>query len=94
MKIVDSCKIAGLPNLVMEEEGGGFIVKLFKDIYTEDHCIIGSIKNKLLVFSIFKTFSCREKIRISRKYGEIFHIIKSFTTFVLSYSALRETVQA
>lgn len=36
MKIVDSCKIAGLPNPVMEEEGGGFIVKLFKDIYTED----------------------------------------------------------
>ena len=36
MKIVDSCKVAGLPNPVMEEEGGGFIVKLFKNIYTED----------------------------------------------------------
>lgn len=36
MKIVDSCKVAGLPNPVMEEEDGGFIVKLFKNIYTEN----------------------------------------------------------
>jgi ATP-dependent DNA helicase RecG len=36
MKIVDSCKIAGLPNPSMEEDGGGFIVKLFKDSYSEE----------------------------------------------------------
>lgn len=36
MKIVDSCKMAGLPMPVMEENGGGFIVKLFKDSYSEE----------------------------------------------------------
>jgi ATP-dependent DNA helicase RecG len=41
MKIVDSCKAAGLPSPVMEEDGGGFIVRLFKDIYSEEE-----LKNK------------------------------------------------
>jgi len=36
MKIVDSCKAAGLPSPMMEEDGGGFIVRLFKDNLTED----------------------------------------------------------
>lgn len=35
MKIVDSCKAIGLPMPVMEEDGGGFIVKLFKDRFSE-----------------------------------------------------------
>jgi ATP-dependent DNA helicase RecG len=41
MKIVNSCKAAGLPTPVLEEDGGGFIVKLFKDIYSEEE-----LKNK------------------------------------------------
>jgi len=36
MKIVDSCKAAGLPSPLMEEDGGGFIVRLFKDNLNED----------------------------------------------------------
>jgi ATP-dependent DNA helicase RecG len=36
MKIVNSCKAAGLPTPVMEEDGGGFIVKLFKDRFSEE----------------------------------------------------------
>ena len=36
MKIVDSCKAAGLPSPLMVEDGGGFIVRLFKDNLTED----------------------------------------------------------
>ena len=36
MKIVDSCKTVGLPQPVMEEDGGGFVVKLFKDTFTEE----------------------------------------------------------
>ena len=36
MKIVDSCKVAGLPTPVLEEDGGGFIVKLFKNRFTEE----------------------------------------------------------
>lgn len=41
MKIVNSCKAAGLPTPILEEDGGGFIVKLFKDIYSEEE-----LKNK------------------------------------------------
>ena len=36
MKIVDSCKLAGLPTPVMEEDCGGFIVKLFNDRFSEE----------------------------------------------------------
>jgi ATP-dependent DNA helicase RecG len=36
MKIVDSCKAAGLPTPILEEDGGGFIVKRFKDRFTEE----------------------------------------------------------
>jgi ATP-dependent DNA helicase RecG len=36
MKIVSSCKAAGLPTPVLEEDGGGFIVKLFKDRFSEE----------------------------------------------------------
>jgi ATP-dependent DNA helicase RecG len=36
MKIVNSCKSAGLPTPAIEEDGGGFIVKLFKDRFSEE----------------------------------------------------------
>jgi len=36
MKIVDSCKLAGLPTPMFEEDGGGFIVRLFKDRFSEE----------------------------------------------------------
>jgi ATP-dependent DNA helicase RecG len=36
MKIVNSCKARGLSTPVMEEDGGGFIVKLFKDRFSEE----------------------------------------------------------
>ncbi|MDR3181064.1 MAG: putative DNA binding domain-containing protein [Prevotellaceae bacterium] len=34
MKIVNSCKAAGLPTPILEEDGGGFIVRLFKDRFS------------------------------------------------------------
>jgi ATP-dependent DNA helicase RecG len=36
MKIVNSCKAAGLPTPALEEDGGGFIVRLFKDRFAEE----------------------------------------------------------
>ena len=35
-KITDACKAAGLPLPIMEEQFGGFIVKLFKDRFSEE----------------------------------------------------------
>ena len=39
MKIMDSCKIAGLPTPVIEEDCGGLIVRLFKDNLLEEQLI-------------------------------------------------------
>ena len=36
MKIVNSCKAAGLPKPILEEDGGGFMVKLFKDRFSDE----------------------------------------------------------
>ena len=36
MKIIDSCKMAGLPTPITEENDGGFIVRLFKDRFAEE----------------------------------------------------------
>ncbi|MDX9748343.1 MAG: ATP-binding protein [Paludibacter sp.] len=36
MKIIDSCKAAGLPTPTLEEDMSGFIVRLFKDRFTEE----------------------------------------------------------
>jgi ATP-dependent DNA helicase RecG len=36
MKIIDSCKAAGLPTPKLEEKEGGFIVTLFKDRFSEE----------------------------------------------------------
>jgi ATP-dependent DNA helicase RecG len=36
MKIVNSCKAAGLPIPTLEEDVGGFMVKLFKDRFSKE----------------------------------------------------------
>ncbi|MDR2823974.1 MAG: putative DNA binding domain-containing protein [Prevotellaceae bacterium] len=36
MKIVNSCKAAGLPTPILEEDMGGFMVKLFKDRFSKE----------------------------------------------------------
>jgi len=36
MKIMDSCKAAGLPTPMIEEDCGGLIVRLFKDRFSEE----------------------------------------------------------
>jgi ATP-dependent DNA helicase RecG len=36
MKIVNSCKLAGLPTPTIEEDMGGFMVKLFKDKFSKE----------------------------------------------------------
>lgn len=36
MKIIDSCKSAGLPTPSLEEDGGGLKVTLFKDRFSEE----------------------------------------------------------
>lgn len=39
LKIIDSCREANLPEPDMQEIDGGFLLTVFKDIYTEEHLI-------------------------------------------------------
>lgn len=56
MKIVDSCKAAGLPTPIMEEDGGGFIVRLFKDIYSEEELKGKDLNDRqILALQFFKS---------------------------------------
>ncbi|MDR1883974.1 MAG: putative DNA binding domain-containing protein [Prevotella sp.] len=55
MKIVDSCKAAGLPTPILEEDGGGFIVKLFKDRFTEEQLLkLGLNERQIKALLFFK----------------------------------------
>jgi ATP-dependent DNA helicase RecG len=55
MKIVDACKAAGLPAPLMEEDGGGFIVQMTKDKYSEEELrLIGLNERQLDAISYIK----------------------------------------
>jgi len=76
MKIVNSCKAAQLPTPILEEDGGGFIVKLFKDSFSEEELR----KIGLNARQIKAVLYVKEKGRIANsEYQEINEIGKSVT---------------
>lgn len=77
MKIVDSCKTAGLQTPTMEEDGGGFIVRLFKDILSEEQLVKLGLNER----QVKAVFYVREKGRISNaEYQENFNVSKATST--------------
>jgi ATP-dependent DNA helicase RecG len=77
MKIVDSCKAAGLQTPTMEEDGGGFIVRLFKDILSEEQLVKLGLNER----QVKAVFYVREKGRISNaEYQENFNVSKATST--------------
>jgi ATP-dependent DNA helicase RecG len=77
MKIVDSCKAAGLPTPVMEEDGGGFIVRLFKDRFTEEQLKQLGLNNRQIKAVLY----VKEKGKITNKeYQEINSVAKPTAT--------------
>jgi ATP-dependent DNA helicase RecG len=76
MKIVDSCKNAGLPMPILEEDCGGFIVKLFKDRFTEDQLQKLGLNGRQVKAVLY----VKEKGRITNsEYQEVNGIGKSVT---------------
>jgi len=55
MKIIDSCKMAGLPTPMIEEDGGGIIVRLFKDKFAKEELEkMGLNERQIDALSFFK----------------------------------------
>ena len=76
MKIVNSCKAAGLPTPTLEEDIGGFMVKLFKDRFSKEQLEkLGLNDRQIKAVEYIKT---KGKITNS-EYQEINEIGKSVT---------------
>lgn len=81
MKIVNSCKAAGLPAPVLEEDGGGFIVRLFKDRFSEEQLQRLGLNDRQIKAVLY----VKEKGRITNKeYQEINSVAKATATRDLS----------
>jgi ATP-dependent DNA helicase RecG len=81
MKIVNSCKAAGLSSPVMEEDGGGFIVKLFKDRFSKEELQKIGLNDRQIKVVLY----VKEKGKITNKeYQEINSIARRLTTVELT----------
>jgi ATP-dependent DNA helicase RecG len=81
IKIVNSCKAAGLPTPVLEEDGGGFIVRLFKDRFSEKQLQRLGLNDRQIKAVLY----VKEKGRITNKeYQEINSVAKATATRDLS----------
>lgn len=77
IKIIEACKEAGLPEPVLKEEQGGFLSKIFKDRFTEDHLKkMGLIDRQVAAVLYTKTYG---EITNS-KYQEIASVSKATAT--------------
>lgn len=77
IKIIDTCKEAELPEPKMQEQDGGFIITLFKNILTEEHLK----KLGLNARQIKAVLVVKEKGRISNKeYQEVLGVARMTAT--------------
>jgi ATP-dependent DNA helicase RecG len=63
MKIINSCQSAGLPTPTIEEDGGGLIVRLFKDKYTQEQLKQLGLNDRQIKAVLY----AKEKGRITNK---------------------------
>ena len=76
MKIVNSCKIAGLPTPTLEEDMGGFMVKLFKDRFSKEQLVKLGLNERQIKAVLY----VKEKEKITNaEYQKINGIGKSVT---------------
>jgi len=80
MKIVNSCKVAGLPTPTLEEDMGGFMVKLFKDKFSEEQLQRLGLNDRQIKAVLY----AKERGKITNKeYQEINHISKRTAAYEL-----------
>jgi ATP-dependent DNA helicase RecG len=77
MKIMDSCKMAGLPTPVIEEDCGGLIVRLFKDNLVEEQLVKLGLNERQVKAVLY----VKEKGKITNKeYQELNSVAKPTAT--------------
>jgi ATP-dependent DNA helicase RecG len=77
MKIINSCKAAGLPVPNMNEKEGGFIVTLFKDKFSEEQLQQSGLNNRQIKAALY----VKEKGKITNKeYQEINNVSRRTAT--------------
>ena len=77
MKIIDACKIAGLPTPVIEEDCGSIIVRLFKDHLVEEQLVKLGLNPRQVKAVLY----VKEKGKITnREYQEINEISRQMAT--------------
>jgi len=80
MKIVDSCKLAGLPTPEMNEKEGGFIVTLFKDKISEEQLQLLGLNDRQIKAVLY----AKERGKVTNKeYQEINNISKRTAAYEL-----------
>ena len=81
MKIIDSCKTAGLPTPEMKEKEGGFIVTLFKDRYSREQLVSLGLNERQIKAILY----VKEKGRITNsEYQTINQVSKRTVAYDLS----------
>ena len=81
IKIMDSCKMAGLPTPIIEEDGGGLIVMLFKNRFVEEELQKMGMNDRQIKAVLY----VKERGKITNKeYQEINSIAKPTATRDLS----------
>lgn len=81
LKIIDSCREANLPEPDMKEIDGGFLLTVFKDIYTEEHLIKMGLNERQIKAVLY----VKENKKISnKKYQGLFSVSKATATRELS----------
>lgn len=81
MKIIESCKLAGLPTPTLEEDGGGFKVTLYKDRFSEEELQKLGLNDRQVKAVLY----AKEKGKITNKeYQEINEVSKRTATYDLS----------
>ena len=81
MKIIDSCKTAGLPTPEMKEKEGGFIVTLLKDRYSREQLVLLGLNERQIKAVLY----VKEKGRITNsEYQTINQVSKRTVAYDLS----------
>ncbi|HAQ20703.1 MAG TPA: transcriptional regulator [Prolixibacteraceae bacterium] len=81
IKILDTCKLAGLPEPEMKEQDGGFMISLFKDNLTEDQLIKLGLNDRQLK----AVFFVLEKGKITNsEYQALNEVSKRTATYELT----------
>jgi ATP-dependent DNA helicase RecG len=77
IKIIEACRETGLPEPVLKEEQGGFLCKIFKDLFTEEQLKkMGFSERQVKAILFTKKYG---KI-INSKYQEVANVSKATAT--------------